>query len=264
MIEQTKKVDLNSSNTSKQKSVASIQKLNSKKSIDTNQSSQNIWKSLYGKISDLRKKWDESRSQAKKAAFSSIDIHRASIDLFSRKSVSSNDFRIFDGTSRVLSHKIFGVNKPLCENKESIYGDQAAENQKLALDLSRVYQLQHDLIEYYQTVSNFLDTFDQQIVFSEPSQARLLSKSALEEIVDMKLKGMNLILHLSALAPLAPLSSSETENSSVFGLENLLSEVLSSYMKSSMYIFYKCLYLIVISSSIKITIKNLPQNCKEF
>ena len=225
MAEQTKKTDMNISNTSKQKPIVSVQKFNSKKSVDTNQSSLNIWKSLYGKISDLKKKWEESRSQAKKAAFSSIDIHRASIDLFSRKSVSSNDFLIFDGTSRVLSHKIFGVNKPLCENKGSIYEDHTAESQKLALDLSRVYQLQHDLIEYYQTVSNFLDTFDQQIVFSEPSQARPLSKSALDEISSMKLKGMNLILHLSALAPLAPLSSSETENSSVFGLENLLSEV---------------------------------------
>ena len=60
-------------------------------------------------------------------------------------------------------------------------------------------------------------------VFDFPATAEECRKA--DKIQNMKLKGFQLILHLAALAPLAPLSSEDHKSSSLFGLEQLLIEL---------------------------------------
>ena len=70
-----------------------------------NQSSTTLWKSIYGKVSDLKLKWEEARTEAKRVAFGSIDAHRITTQNFAAKARSANELHIFDGPSRILAIK---------------------------------------------------------------------------------------------------------------------------------------------------------------
>ena len=93
-------------------------------------------------------------------------------------------------------------------------------------------QLQRDLIDFSSQVSDYID------LSYENEKAQEIEFPITEEAVEkkliaqrIKLKGSRLILHLSALAPLAPLISGEQLSSSLFGLEQLLIEVFLLFFK---------------------------------
>ena len=98
----------------------------------------------------------------------------------------------------------------------------------LGLDLARVYLLQRDLLAFSSQLEDYIDVKNSSCKpFSVDESLGYSSASSKEMIVEqkIKLKAMQFILHLSALAPLAPLVSEGEFSSSLFGLEQLLMEV---------------------------------------
>ena len=186
----------------------------------------NLWKSIYSQISDLNNAWIQTTNDARKAAFSSIDAHRTTLSLF-RKAKSSSAIKIFDGPSKILSHKIFGLQPAIDVKRDETMTNSNEDTGTYGLDLNRIHQLQRDLLQFSSQVETHIGLDDLEVnennVFDFPES--LQESSKIEKTQNMRVKGFQLIMHLAALAPLASLTSVDHKSSSLFGLEQLLIEL---------------------------------------
>lgn len=184
--------------------------------------SQAIWKSLHGKISELSKSWGDTRREARKAAILSSDLHPACSRLFG-KSSATTDVLIFDGPNRILTHKVFGIS-PSSSIIDRYKGDSWTAGSSvgsLGLDLNRLHHLQRDLLEFSTNASVLIEN----ISIKEVSEQRIYLQN-IRELQNLKQTAMQLNLHLAALAPLSPLPDAEEPlSSSLNGLEQLIIEV---------------------------------------
>ena len=217
-----------------------------------------IWKGLLRSVLELHDCWEKARFETRKIAFSSVDAHARSIDyikrphndLNSRKTTKKSQESNKSGSFRILTHQVFGVRAPLSDLQSqplsSIPNGLVLDECEFALDLPRIHHLQRDLLHFAHRAYNALEKIGIQGSLDEESsrntknekcQSTRISASSATPLVSSAfdvnmadLQGLHtsaiqLMLRLSALAPLAPLTISGPLASSSTGLEALIGEI---------------------------------------
>lgn len=195
------------------------------------------WSTICIQIQETERQWNAARLETRKVAFASHCLHpHVSASFFTHKgnvglgNVNAGEKDLsspsrVDSCGRMFTHKIFGVTPPL-DNRSCniVFPDDNSDNET-CLDLARVHQLQRDLCKFSEKAFAFSsDRMDTPPAPDESGQKNTYKIKALNELLDISAQ---LMLHVSSLAPVVPLTNSAPFRSSMTGLEELI-EIVSS------------------------------------
>ena len=155
----------------------------------TDNSLQIIWSRLQSKLNSIQSQWIDAIKEAKAVA--------CSIDENKRNKNSKSD---------MLTNKVLGVQSPLISTSRSQFGDESSGSNGV-FDLPRIHQLQRDLVSFSESVFKWTDG----IVVNK-------------EVVEVKKRSWELLLHLSSIGPVAPLAADSPYQSHQTGLDALVEE----------------------------------------
>ena len=189
-----------------------------------NSSTNIIWTQLRTKIVDLRSQWEETMQNSRKILLTEVKLPENSKEFvdFSpsiRHSKSTLGISGVVGGSTDYVHKpsairlnqILGVN-PLSSNTDS----EMTSNQGIGLDISRIHTIQRDLVTFV----------DNAYEFSQGLEKNKIGNENMKELIEkLKDKAQNLLLRVSYLAPIIPLSTDHPYSSSLTGIDLLLDEI---------------------------------------
>ncbi len=205
--------------------VATTTHINDNNTCNVNSSTNIIWTQLRTKIVDLRSQWEETMQNSRKILLTEVKLPENSKEFvdFSpsiRHSKSTRGISGVVGGSTDYVHKpsvirlnqILGVN-PLSSNNDN----EMTSNPGIGLDISRIHTIQRDLVTFV----------DNAYEFSQGLEKNNIGNENMKELIEkLKDKAQNLLLRVSYLAPIIPLSTDHPYSSSFTGIDLLLDEII--------------------------------------
>ena len=202
--------------------VATTAHVNDANTYSVNSSTNFIWTQLKTKIVDLRSQWEETMQVSRKILLTEFKLPENSKEYVdfspsirhskSPRGISGGPADYVHKPSSIRLNQILGVN-PLSSNADS----EVTSNQGIGLDVSRIHTIQRDLVTFV----------DSAYEFSQGLEKSKISNENMKELIEkLKDKAQNLLLRVSYLAPIAPLSADHPYSSSLTGIDLLLDEII--------------------------------------
>jgi hypothetical protein len=212
-----------------------VSHINTNSSLKTNTSI--IWTQLRSKILDLRSQWEETMQNARKILLAEVKVLENSKEFIefspSNRQAKSTRGNVAGSTnyashkpSSILLNQILGVNPVFTSDNE------ITTHQGVGLNISRIHTIQRDLVTFVDSAYEICQSMEKD---------KLANENNREIIEKMKHSAQSLLLHVSYLAPIVPLSLDHPYSSSLTGIDLLMDEIvtLSTNPKISKSIIHK-------------------------
>ena len=226
------------------------------------QNSSIIWNKLQSRINDIKKQWEDAISESRKQSSAGFTVHDKTsqfVDIngnSSSKRISPNKSHAVPSSARstmsnrttasadtfftnsrnptnipIKFNDVLGIKPPLSsiELNSGIMGDSMTQN--LMFDLPRIHLLQRDLIGFAEEAFTVLEMNNNDTSSGKPSifsRANTSTDDSIhsDDLEALRLKAQSLLIHLSSIAPIAPLTADFPMSSSMSGLDSLINEAI--------------------------------------